>query len=280
MEAGQDKDDDSSSNEELFLRFAKNLITVLDQETLSELPKAIHMYNRFQCVLCIGKDPTRLRFLSYLLSQHFVMTRKDQDVHLLRYVDNSNLIDPESAFRLLSKYNFRDAHFLKCLKIFKLPTHDALLEHLLSFNIGNNHLSPGTIIVDNLTNWIQPVPPNESDEASKDTRSDTQNFVDENPVEIKLRFVHLTCAALREAISYCGRIYSGEKVPIHCRTPGYSQPVSKKALLIVTLDLNHFFSTLYPDGLQPGKKAEAEREHIITELADEFFERCIDVDKI
>lgn len=273
MEASVPDDEDNSSNEaeeETLFNFVTKFINNLDKQTSNELPKAIPVYNRFQCFLFVGRNPVRLRLLSYLLGQHMVLTRKDQDVHLLRYNDNSSLIHPESAFRLLTKYNFRDAHFLKCLKIFKLPTRDDLIEHLLSLNIADNHISPGTVIVDDLTNWIQSIPPNES----AGTSSDTQNFA-EDTVETKRRFLHLTCAALQEAISYYGSIYSGETMP----TPEYLQPVSKKALLIVTLDLSHFFFTLYPAGLPPKKRANTAQ--IISELANEFFfEGCIDADKI
>ena len=260
------------TQEECFFEFVKRTITILDKRAAMEQPKAIHMYNRFQCILIIGTDPVRLRFLSYVFSQHLVLTRKDQDVHLLRSDFSSNLIQHESAFRLLEKYNFQDQHFLKCFKIIKLASHEALLEHLLSLNTENSDLAPGALIVDNLASWTQSLPSNGEEAPGS-------QYLDEDPVDKKLRFIHLTCSALREAISHCGRIYSGEITPITRRTTDCPQPISKKALLIVTLNLNDFFTTLYPEGLPAGDEAKDERDQFINVLANEFFsDGCIDAD--
>lgn len=278
MEASRRKDKDAKSlgrsKEESLVEFVKQTINMLDKRVASEQPEAIHMYNRFQCILIIGTDPVRLRFLSYVFCQHLVLTRQDQEVHLLRHDFNSTLVQPESAFRLLEKYNFQDQHFLKCFKIVKLPSHDTFLEHLLSVNTEKNDLAPGTIVVDNLANWIKFLPPNGSETAG------TQ-YLDEDVVDKKLRFVHLTCSALREAISYCGRIYSGEIAPLHRRAADSPQPISKKALLIVTLNLNDFFATLYPEGLPAGNEAKYERDQFINVLANDFFsDGCIDADSL
>lgn len=263
----------STNVEDRLLDFVKAIIAQFDAKTRSEHQRVINDYNRSYCILCIGRDKSKLQLLSYVFGHHLVLTRKDQNVHVLRPDTNLDMVGPETAFRLFSNYSFEDGHLLRCLKFFKLPTYDSFLEYLLSFNTNDNELAPGSLVVNDLTYWIQGLPQNENGASASENSSDQS-------IDKILNSVQLTCIALKEAIAYCGSIYSGHVLPFH-RRPNNQHVVSLKALLVVTLDVNHFFSMMFPNGQPVTREAEEMRIQLIDAIANEaFFDKWIDIDLI
>lgn len=275
-------------------KYVRKYLDYLAGMAASETGKEKTKFNRFETILAYGNNADRLRLLLYIFSHHIALSRYD-GVHLFRTEHYPNLVRPEQATRLLN--SLEEAHYLQLLEIRYITSSRAkFVAHLLALKNTDTTIVPGAILIDDIANWMIPESPKQkvhprnvpdeppagpSTSAGANVAPSPPPPAAEKPKHVSHIFnLYRLCAFLLDTVNGCAEQLKPPELP---NVPPSTK--SKKVLLIVTLDLNHFYNILFPpdaDPPQPGtpEEQEKQRKTILDQLVARYFKYSINVDAI
>jgi len=279
--------------------FVKVFLKGLADRAAAEDDKQNHPYNRFQAVLVYGHNADRLRRLVYLFAQHIAIIHFE-DVHILRSSHLPHLVGKYTGCRMFEK--MEDVNYLSFLKITYPNSREAILDHLLGMDNTKYSMTPGGIVVDDVTSWIRstqkprvedrkdstdPGPshqpkagPSKQPETSyKSTQPKPQPFRDPDAArDYKFHIVNLyrLLAVINETANFCGQKMAPSKPKPDQEKKSY------KCVVVITLDLGHFYRTLFQDVPPPEDETERRdlEKQILDNLVKRYFDFKLDADEI